>query len=82
MSENNTQFAFTKINYILLSVGVVFIIGGLFLMSGGKSDNPNVFDYEIVDVSLTSVKLTYSVILMVTGFIINVFAILYTPKEE
>ena len=47
MSENNTQFAFTKTNFILLGIGILFIIVGLFLMSGGKSDNPEIFNEEI-----------------------------------
>ena len=78
MSENNTQFAFTKTNFILLGVGVLFIVVGLFLMSGGKSENPDFFNEEIFNFQ----RITLSVILIVTGFIIEVFAILHTPKED
>ena len=40
-SNNNSKFAFTKNNYILLGVGVIFIIIGLFLMQGGSEDPSN-----------------------------------------
>ena len=78
MSENNTQFAFTKTNFILLGIGILFIIVGLFLMSGGKSDDPEIFNEEIFNTT----RLTLAPILIVIGFIVEVFAILYTPKGE
>ena len=78
MNENNTQFAFTKTNFILLGIGILFIIVGLFLMSGGKSDNPEIFNEEIFNTT----RLTLAPILIVIGFIIEVFAILYAPKSK
>ena len=78
MSENNTQFAFTKTNFILLGIGILFIIVGLFLMSGGKSDNPEIFNEEIFNTT----RLTLAPILIVIGFIVEVFAILYTPNSK
>ena len=71
MSENNTQFAFTKTNFILLGIGILFIIIGLFLMSGGKSDNPEIFNEEIFNTT----RLTLAPILIVIGFIFFVFLI-------
>ncbi|RYF98334.1 MAG: DUF3098 domain-containing protein, partial [Chitinophagaceae bacterium] len=35
---------FGKENYIWIIAGIVIIAIGLFLMAGGKSDDPNVFD--------------------------------------
>jgi len=78
MSENNTQFAFTKTNFILLGIGILFIVVGLFLMSGGKSGNPEIFNEEIFNTT----RLTLAPILIVIGFIVEVFAILYTPKSK
>jgi len=78
MSENNTQFAFTKTNFILLGIGILFIIIGLFLMSGGKSDNPEIFNEEIFNTT----RLTLAPILIVIGFIVEIFAILYTPNSK
>ena len=34
-SNDNSKFSFTKNNYILLGVGVLFVIIGLFLMQEG-----------------------------------------------
>nr|MBP9741058.1 DUF3098 domain-containing protein [Chitinophagaceae bacterium] len=35
---------FTKDNYIWMAIGAVIIALGMFLMSGGKTTDPNVFD--------------------------------------
>ena len=40
---SNSNFAFSKENYIWLGVGVVLLIVGYLLMSGGGSENPNEF---------------------------------------
>lgn len=47
------EFAFDKHNYVLLLIGVVIIIVGFFVMSGGGSQDPNVFrgDYSLSDES-------------------------------
>ena len=77
--DDNKKFAFTKNNYILLGIGVLLIIIGLFLMQGGGSDNPlddtsqEIFSFR---------RITLSVIFCISGFIINIFAILYSPKGE
>ena len=76
-SNNNSKFAFTKNNYIILGVGVIFIIIGLFLMQGGGSEKPSNFNEEIFSFQ----RITLAPIIIVTGFIINVFAILYSQKK-
>tara|TARA_B100000242_G_C42938000_1_gene434983 strand:- start:47 stop:307 length:261 start_codon:yes stop_codon:yes gene_type:complete len=74
--QENSKFAFNKINYILLGVGVALIIIGLFLMQGGSSENPysssGMFSVQ---------RITIAPIIMVLGFILNIFAILYSPKK-
>lgn len=42
-TENKSNFAFDKVNYILLSIGVVVLVLGFALMSGGGTGDPNVF---------------------------------------
>ena len=76
-SNNNSKFAFTKNNYIILGVGVIFIIIGLFLMQGGGSEKPSNFNEEIFSFQ----RITLAPIIIVTGFIIFVFAILFSPKK-
>ena len=47
-------------------------------MSGGKSDDPNVFS----DAIFSFRRMTLSVIFLIAGFGIEVFAILYKSKDE
>ena len=77
-TNKDSQFAFTKNNYIILGVGVLFIIIGLFLMQGGGSDDPTVTNPELLGFR----RITLSPILIIGGFIINIFGILYSPKGE
>lgn len=76
--NNNTKFAFTTHNYILLGIGVLFIIIGLFFMQGGGSEDPAIYNEEMFNFQ----RITLAPILIVSGFIINVFAILYSKKDS
>jgi len=76
--NNNTKFAFTKHNYIILGIGILFIIIGLFLMQGGGSEDPTIYNEEMFNFQ----RITLAPILIVCGFIINLFAILYSTKES
>ena len=71
------DFAFSKKNYILLFVGLAFMASGLILMVGGESDDPLVFSDEIFNTT----RLTIAPILLATGFIIEIFAIMYKEKQ-
>ena len=71
------DFAFRKKNYILLIVGLAFIISGLLLMIGGASKDPTIFSYEIFNFQ----RLTLAPILIATGFIIEVFAIMSKSED-
>ena len=77
-TNKNSKFAFTKNNYILLGVGVLFIIIGFFLMQGGGSEDPNNFNEDIFGFR----RITLAPICIIGGFIINIFAIVYSPKGE
>ncbi|MGY8988403.1 MAG: DUF3098 domain-containing protein [Flavobacteriales bacterium] len=77
-TNKDSQFAFTKNNYIILGVGVLFIIIGLFLMQGGGSDDLTATNPELLGFR----RITLAPILIIGGFIINIFAILYSPKGE
>jgi hypothetical protein len=72
------DFAFSKKNYILLFVGLAFMASGLILMIGGGSEDPNQFSYEIFNTT----RLTIAPILLATGFIIEIFAVMYKGKES
>lgn len=47
-TKTSLDFAFSRRNYMLLLAGVVIIILGFALMSGGGSDDPTVFKGEYV----------------------------------
>ena len=78
-SNNNPNkgFVFGRTNYQLLIAGVVVIFIGFFLMMGGGSKDPNVFNPEI----FSARRITIAPIVVTIGFIIEVFAILYKPKN-
>jgi hypothetical protein len=80
MSNNseNLPFAFTKFNYLLMGSGLVLILLGLILLSGGGSADPNVFSEAIFD----SRRMTEAPLIMLAGFVLEVFAIMYKPKKQ
>ena len=66
-----------KKNFILLITGILFIATGLILMSGGASEDPEVFNYEIFNFR----RLTLAPILITIGFVIEIFAIMLKFKN-
>ena len=69
---------FGKENYIWIIAGIVIIAIGLFLMAGGKSDDPNVFDTKEV---YSKTRITVAPILILLGLGVEVFAIFRKPKN-
>ena len=72
------NFTFGKRNYQLLIAGVLVMGLGYILMSGGGSDDPNVFS----DAIFNTQRLTIGPILLLAGLVIEIFAILHKPKED
>lgn len=72
------EFNFGKRNYQLMILGVILIITGYIFMAGGKSEDPNVFS----DAIFSFRRMTLSVIFLITGLVIEVFAILHKAKDE
>jgi len=73
----NKQPLFRKANYILVGVGVLFLVLGYILLSGGGSDDPEVFNPAIYDKR----RLVVAPILMLIGLILPIAAIMYRPKK-
>ena len=64
---------FTKENYKWMLIGFIVLIIGFFLMAGGKSADPNVFnDNEIYGFQ----RITLAPILIIAGLVIEVYAIM------
>lgn len=70
-NNNSEEFLFGKSNYTFLLVGLVLIAFGFILMSGGGSDDPNVFSDEIF--SFRRIRL--APIVVVSGFIVVIYSI-------
>ncbi|WP_346236204.1 DUF3098 domain-containing protein [Niabella insulamsoli] len=81
MSENsvnvNSPVLFGKANYMLMLAGVIVIALGMFLMAGGKSDNPAEFKPEEV---YSTTRITIAPILIFIGLAIECFAIFKKTK--
>jgi hypothetical protein len=71
------EFAFAKENYILLITGLVVMAVGFLLMIGGNSENPQVFNESIFNFQ----RLTLAPILILAGYVIEIFAIMKRPKS-
>lgn len=76
-TTNKTTPLFSKENFIWMLVGGLVIALGMFLMSGGKSEDPTVFSTKEV---YSSTRITVAPILIVVGLLIEVYAIFKKPK--
>jgi hypothetical protein len=70
------DFAFGKMNYILMIAGIVIIALGFILMIGGGSKDPKVFSNDIFDTQ----RMTVAPLLVLAGFAVEIFAILKKPR--
>jgi len=77
--ENKNITLFGKENLRWMIVGAVVIVLGLFLMAGGKSEDPNVFDVNEV---YGTMRITVAPILIIVGLIIEIFAIMKKEKSK
>jgi len=71
------EFAFGKENYRLLFIGLAFIVLGFILMIGGGSKDPKVFNPAIFNFQ----HITLAPILVLTGYVIEIFAIMKKTKD-
>ena len=73
----NKNFAFGRMNFILLAVGMLVVIIGFILMSGGSSTeeayNPDIF-------SVRRIKVAPVVCLL--GFVSMVYAVVHKSKDK
>lgn len=69
---------FGKENYMWMLGGIIVLAIGFFLMAGGKSADPNVFNEKEV---YSPIRITVAPLLIVAGFIIEIIAIMKKPKN-
>ena len=71
------DFLFNRIRYRLLFISVIIIIIGFLLMSGGESNNPEIFSNEIY--SFRRIRLAPLVVIL--GFTFCIITILKKSKN-
>jgi len=76
--DTQTEFVFGRKNYKFMIIGLAVIGLGFILMSGGGSDDPNVFNPEIFN--FRRIRLAPTLVLL--GFAIEVYAILLNPNKK
>ncbi|MCX7954073.1 MAG: DUF3098 domain-containing protein [Bacteroidales bacterium] len=77
--ENTDIKLFGKVNYYILVLGLIFIVIGFILMSGGKTSDPNIFN---ADELFSFRRLSLSTIFIIAGYALEVIGILYKQKNE
>jgi len=70
---------FHKENYIWMIIGFVITALGMILMSGGKNQDPNTYDYKVV---YSTTRVTVAPILIILGLMVEVYAIFKKPKAS
>src|SRR4051812_6653511 len=70
---------FTKENYKWMAIGAVVVALGMFLLSGGRNDNPNQFDPKLV---YSTTRITIAPITIILGLMIEIYAIFRKPKAK
>ena len=74
--EKKNTFVFGPVNYVLMGIGIVVLLIGYILLSGGGSDDPNVFNEAMFDKR----RLVAAPLMIVLGFVIEIAAIMLSPK--
>ena len=74
--EVKKAFIFGKRNYMFMLIGLGLIALGFILMSGGGSDNPDVWNEAIFDFR----RIRLAPMLILAGFVVEIYAIMTKPE--
>lgn len=70
------KFAFDKVNYILLAVGMLIVIIGFLLMTG-PSTTPDHFEPDI----FSARRIKVAPVVCLIGFVSIIYAVMCKPKN-
>ena len=70
------KFAFDKVNYILLAVGMLIVIIGFLLMTG-PSTTPDHFEPDI----FSARRIMVAPVVCLIGFVSIIYAVMRKPKN-
>ena len=77
VTTTSTPRLFEKQNLWLMLLGVAVIAIGMLLMVGGRSKDPNVFNYDEV---YSTLRISVAPVLIIIGLGIEIYAIFKKPK--
>lgn len=69
---------FERSNYIIMIAGLIIVLLGFALMSGGATSDPNIFPKDEI---YSFRRITLAPIMVILGFGIELFAILKKPNN-
>lgn len=80
MKENIEEggFALPKKNILYIIAGFAIMILGYVLMSGGGSDNPDVFNHEMFSFR----RITLAPVVILIGMVVEIWAIMHIGKPK
>lgn len=78
MAKNDDKMALGAKNIKLMIAGLLVMAAGFLLLSGGGSDDPQVFNYAMFDWR----RLVAAPIVIVAGIVVEIIAIMGRFKEE
>ena len=70
--EENTKMAITPKGLKLLIIGLIVMVSGYIIMTGGGSDDPEVFNYAMFDFR----RLVVAPVMIILGIVIEIVAIM------
>lgn len=76
--EENKKMAITQRGLKLLLVGLIVMVSGYILMTGGGSDDPEVFNYAMFDFR----RMVAAPIVIILGIVIEIVAIMGVFKSK
>ena len=79
-NKDNSRIAMSPKGLRVLLIGFIVMVSGYILMTGGSSDDPQVFNYAMFDFR----RLVAAPVVIVLGIIIEIVAIMkvWKTKEE
>lgn len=76
--ENNEKMAITPKGLKYLLVGLLVMVSGYILMTGGGSDDPEVFNYAMFDFR----RMVAAPLVIILGIVIEIVAIMGIFKDK
>lgn len=80
MKENTEDgaFAIPRKNVLYIIAGFAVMVLGYVLMSGGGSDDPNVFNYDMFSFR----RIVLAPIVILVGMVVEIWAIMHIGKSN